>query len=129
ERTGKGDRLDAAGARSAKSARGGRGGGAGRVDVVDHGDSAGSSAGRAEGSAHGPALGSRAATLAAAARPVEQRQARKLPRCRELEREPLRRVVPALQAPRAELTPAAVADDAALRQEQVEHLRTLGAEP
>src|SRR5439155_24733898 len=68
------DRLDPACTRGAESTRGRRGGGAGRVDVVDHGDLPGRGTGRAEGAAHGPALDSGAASLATAARPLEERQ-------------------------------------------------------
>src|SRR5207245_5117779 len=86
------DRLHTTRARGAEGTRDGRGGGARRVDVVDHGDRARRRASRAEGAAHRPPLGGRAAALAAAARPLEKRQARELPESGQLEREPLRRV-------------------------------------
>ena len=51
--------------------------------------------------AHRPALEGRAAPLAAAARPFEERQARELPELGELECEPLGGVVSPLEAPAA----------------------------
>src|SRR5438445_2697963 len=84
---------------------------------------------RSEGAAHGPALDRGAATLAAAARPLEQRQAGKLPNRGELEREPLGGIVSPLEAPTAVGRDERECVDAGRGNALADELRGLGGEP
>src|SRR5262249_17613237 len=122
-------RLDPACTRRAECARCRCRGGSGRVDVVDHGDFSRCCRARTKGATDCSALDGRAAALAPAARPFEQRQAGGVPKLGELWRGPLRRVVSPLEASATVGRDERERVDLGYGKPHCDELRDLGGEP